>query len=94
MPIYEYKCPQCSECFELKQSFNDKRKVLCHNCGAEAKRVFIPVPIVFKGPGFYVTDSAAEKNKTVGKSDIKKLAETSPKMELKSGEVKTTDKTN
>ncbi len=91
VPIYEYKCTRCSECFELKQSFSDKSTVLCHRCGAEARRVFIPVPIVFKGPGFYVTDSAADKGAAVGRSDLKKMAERSQKTEIKTDSVKTTD---
>lgn len=63
MPIYDYKCERCSACFEVKQSFDDKPSVVCHICGGEAKRIFKPVPIVFKGPGFYVTDTAAEREK-------------------------------
>ena len=94
VPIYEYKCTKCSECFEMKQSFSDKSTVPCHVCGAEAKRVFIPVPIVFKGPGFYVTDSAKEKEKAIDRTDIKKIAENSPKTDIKTGAVKTADTNN
>jgi putative FmdB family regulatory protein len=56
MPIYEYKCDNCSFQFEKKQAFNDEPRLICQKCGAEARRVFSPVPIFFKGPGFYVTD--------------------------------------
>jgi putative FmdB family regulatory protein len=56
MPIYEYKCNDCSFQFEKKQAFNDEPKLICQKCGGEARRVFSPVPIFFKGPGFYVTD--------------------------------------
>lgn len=63
MPVYDYLCERCSACFEMKQSFDDKPRAVCHLCGGEARRIFKPVPIVFKGPGFYVTDSAAEKEK-------------------------------
>ena len=94
VPIYEYKCPRCSECFEVKQSFSDKSTVLCHSCGAEAKRVFIPVPIVFKGPGFYITDCAAEKERTLNKSDNHKTTEKSTKPDIKTEPVKAADKNN
>jgi putative FmdB family regulatory protein len=63
MPIYEYKCSECNECFEKKQSFNDEPVTVCHRCGAKARRVFKPAPIIFKGSGFYVTDHAKDSEK-------------------------------
>lgn len=63
MPIYEYKCTGCDECFEIKQSFNDEPVTVCHRCGKEARRIFKPAPIIFKGSGFYVTDHAKDKEK-------------------------------
>ncbi len=57
MPIYTYKCDFCKCDFELRQSFKDKPAASCPECGENARRVFCPVPIVFKGPGFYTTDS-------------------------------------
>jgi len=63
MPVYEYKCSKCHESFEIKQSFHDKPVTVCHRCGSEARRVFRPAPIIFKGSGFYVTDHAKDKEK-------------------------------
>jgi putative FmdB family regulatory protein len=63
LPVYEYKCENCSCRFELKQSFNDNSAVTCPQCRSSTKRVFSPVPIIFKGSGFYVTDKAAEEGK-------------------------------
>jgi len=57
MPIYEYQCKKCSLRFELKRGFSDNGSSFCPQCGGEARRLFSPVPIIFKGPGFYVTDS-------------------------------------
>lgn len=57
MPIYEYECEKCSLRFELRRRFSDKGSSFCPRCGSEARRIFSPVPIIFKGPGFYVTDS-------------------------------------
>jgi putative FmdB family regulatory protein len=66
LPVYEYKCEDCSCCFELKQGFNDSAVVTCPQCQSSAKRVFSPVPIIFKGPGFYVTDNATDVGKRSG----------------------------
>lgn len=56
MPIYEYECKDCGHRFEKKQGFHDEPKADCPECHSEAKRVFHPAPIIFKGSGFYVTD--------------------------------------
>jgi putative FmdB family regulatory protein len=76
MPIYEYKCDNCSFQFEKKQAFNDEPKLICQKCGGEARRVFSPVPIFFKGPGFYVTDhsSGYSGNYSSTKSDDKPVS--------------------
>ncbi|MCX5994307.1 MAG: FmdB family transcriptional regulator [Chloroflexi bacterium] len=57
MPIYQYSCSKCDNSFELRQGFDDENVVACPKCKCEAKRRFMPVPIIFKGSGFYVTDS-------------------------------------
>ncbi len=57
MPTYQYRCLSCERQFDLRQSFNDQPVADCPECKGVARRVFCPVPIVFKGPGFYVTDS-------------------------------------
>ena len=56
MPIYQYLCPRCNHKFELKQGFNDECHVPCPECNNGARRLFIPVPIIFKGSGFHATD--------------------------------------
>ena len=65
MPTYQYRCLNCNLQFELKQSFNDKPIADCPSCHGIARRLFSPVPIIFNGPGFYITDSRAEKGKGV-----------------------------
>jgi len=57
LPIYEYECSECSHKFELRRSFSDDSPVLCPRCECSARRVFSPVPIIFKGSGFYATDN-------------------------------------
>jgi len=60
MPTYEYRCPKCNLKFEAKRSFSDNNSpVFCTRCGTEAKRLFSAVPVIFKGSGFYITDSRA-----------------------------------
>jgi putative FmdB family regulatory protein len=60
MPIYEYKCKACDLKFEVKRGFSESSGANCPNCQCQAQRIFSPVPIVFKGSGFYVTDNASE----------------------------------
>ncbi len=63
MPTYQYRCLNCNLQFEVKQSFSDKPVADCPGCHGIARRIFCPVPIIFNGPGFYVTDSRNEIGK-------------------------------
>lgn len=60
MPIYEYKCEN-GHVFEVSQRMSDERLTECQVCEAPVKRVFHPVPIHFKGAGFYNTDYGTRK---------------------------------
>ena len=71
MPIYQYRCLNCNLEFELKQSFHDKPIADCPGCHGIARRIFSPVPIIFNGPGFYVTDSRAEKERRCNPEGLK-----------------------
>ncbi len=62
MPTYQYACTECAERLEVVQSFSDEPLTVCASCGGRIRRVFFPVGIVFKGSGFYRTDSRASKN--------------------------------
>src|SRR5262245_57265612 len=57
MPTYEYECLACRQRFERKQSFSDEPVRICPSCGGEVRKVLHPPGIVFKGSGWYVTDS-------------------------------------
>jgi len=61
MPIYEYECGCCRHRFEMKQGFDDESQVMCPQCQGQARRVFHSTPVIFKGSGFYVTDSRKNK---------------------------------
>ena len=58
MPTYEYLCKSCSHRFEQWQRMTDEPLVTCPECGGYIRRVFYPAGIVFKGSGFYKTDSS------------------------------------
>lgn len=96
MPTYVYKCEDCEYTFEARQSFSDDPLTDCPSCDrGDVRRVINNVGIVFKGSGFYITDSRNGKNGHVGMengrsdttaddgSDTKKAdkAETAPKAE-------------
>ncbi len=57
MPTYEYHCDSCDRNFDVVQSFHDDPLETCPTCGSPVRKVFGSVGIVFKGSGFYKTDS-------------------------------------
>ena len=57
MPTYEYACAECGERLEAVQKFSDDPLTECPACAGRLRKVFSPVGIVFKGSGFYRTDS-------------------------------------
>lgn len=57
MPTYQYACTECGEQLEKVQKFSDDPLTVCPNCNGRLRKVFSPVGIVFKGSGFYRTDS-------------------------------------
>jgi len=68
MPIYEYECTKCSHRFEMRKGFRDNGGAPCPQCQSEARRLFSPVPIIFKGSGFYVTDSRGDNHQRLENS--------------------------
>ncbi|GAA3509218.1 FmdB family zinc ribbon protein [Georgenia daeguensis] len=57
MPTYAYRCTVCGNEFEVKQSFSDDALTVCSECGGALRKLFNSVGVVFKGSGFYRTDS-------------------------------------
>lgn len=89
MPTYEYQCQACEAVYELRQGFDAETTHVCEECGkGTAKRVLHAPPVVFKGSGWYVTDSKS-KNSALKDSDSKsdssesKVVEPSPSAESK-----------
>ena len=71
MPTYQYACTECGHAFEQFQSFTDDALTTCPQCRGRLRKVFNAVGVVFKGSGFYRTDSrtAARANGGPGTAD-------------------------
>jgi len=79
MPTYEYACTECGKHIEVVQSMSDAPLATCAICGGRLRKVFSPIGIVFKGSGFYRTDSRGKTTRTepaADKRDKKPAAET------------------
>ena len=61
MPRYDYRCVECDNHFELRQSFSEAGKGTCPQCSGEGRRVYHAVPVIYKGSGFYTTDYGRPK---------------------------------
>ena len=90
MPIYDYHCDHCGHAFSRVQSYSDEPVQKCPKCGKKPRRLIVPAAIVFKGSGWYKTDSRpADKSeakaetkaetKSEGKSEKKSDAKSDPK---------------
>jgi putative FmdB family regulatory protein len=71
VPTYQYTCTECGEPVEAVQKFTDAPLTVCTACGGRLRKVFSPVGIVFKGSGFYRTDSRNGASATATKEKEK-----------------------
>jgi putative FmdB family regulatory protein len=69
VPTYQYACTACDHRFEAVQSFSDASLTTCPACSGALRKVFSSVGIVFKGSGFYRTDSRSGAGSTVANGD-------------------------
>lgn len=89
MPLYDYACTKCGKISEVRHGFDETYQEPCAACGAPLRRVFNPAPVLFKGSGFYVTDS--RRSAAAGKTE-KPKDETSAAIKTESAsETKTSD---
>jgi putative FmdB family regulatory protein len=103
MPIYDYRCDHCGHVFSAVQSFSDEALEKCPNCGKKPRRLISTPAIVFKGSGWYKTDSrpgekssdssssGSEKKSDTTKTDTKTETKSETKSDKKS-ETKAPDK--
>jgi putative FmdB family regulatory protein len=64
VPTYQYSCTECGHFFEAVQSFTDDSLTVCPECEGRLRKVFNAVGVVFKGSGFYRTDSRGSSGGT------------------------------
>ena len=69
MPTYTYTCTACNEMIEKRQSFSDPPLTTCEQCGGALRKVIHPVGIVFKGSGWYITDSRSASSSSANGRD-------------------------
>lgn len=76
MPLYEYRCRQCTSVFEFLQKASDPPIKECPKCGGSLKKVLSPPALRFKGSGFYITDYPRKKGpEKEAKSETKPAGE-------------------
>ncbi|MGN6302593.1 MAG: FmdB family zinc ribbon protein [Angustibacter sp.] len=89
MPTYDYACTQCDHAFEVVQAFTDDALTVCPQCGGRLRKVFGSVGVVFKGSGFYRTDSRSSSSSSSlpasGSSDSKGKSDSSSSSSSSSG---------
>jgi putative FmdB family regulatory protein len=67
VPTYSYACTECGNRFDVVQAFTDDALTTCEQCSGRLRKLFNSVGVVFKGSGFYRTDSReAAKSSTNG----------------------------
>ena len=67
MPTYQYRCTECGEQLEVVQKFSDDPLTECPACQGRLRKLFSPVGVVFKGSGFYKTDSRSSSGSSTRK---------------------------
>lgn len=78
MPTYDYQCRNCGHTIEVIHSMLEEGPTTCERCGGELKRILHPAGIIFKGSGFYKTDSRSASSASVA-SGTKKATPSVPK---------------
>lgn len=83
MPTYQYACTECDHAFEQVQSFSDDALTECPECRGRLRKLFNAVGVVFKGSGFYRTDSRSSASSSDTSSSTKTETKTETKAESK-----------
>lgn len=71
MPTYSYACTDCGDRFDAVQAFTDDALTTCTKCEGRLRKLFNSVGVVFKGSGFYRTDSRDANSKSSGSTAAK-----------------------
>ncbi|MDQ4501954.1 FmdB family zinc ribbon protein [Sinomonas sp. ASV322] len=78
MPTYAYGCKDCGHAFDIVQSFSDSSLSVCPECGGALRKKFNSVGVVFKGSGFYRTDSRSSSTVPAGSTTPASGASSTP----------------
>lgn len=92
MPTYQYRCTSCGEDLEVVQKFTDAALTVCPQCDGELRKVFSPVGVVFKGSGFYATDSRSAKKTSSVDTSTSETARSSTSSEPTTTQADTSEK--
>ncbi|HAA86263.1 MAG TPA: FmdB family transcriptional regulator [Kosmotogaceae bacterium] len=77
MPIYHYTCDDCKDSFEVFQKMSDQPLKVCPSCGGKLQKTISRVGVVFKGKGFYSTDSKGGNGSKSSNRKTEKVTESS-----------------
>jgi putative FmdB family regulatory protein len=94
MPLYDYACTACGRVHEVRHGFGESYDRPCDACGAPVRRIFDAAPVLFKGSGFYATDSrsSAASSKAEKSSEKPKEESAAAKPEAPASEGKAPSK--
>ncbi|EGD41084.1 FmdB family zinc ribbon protein [Nocardioides luteus] len=85
MPTYQYACTECGHAFDQFQSFSDASLTECPECGGKLRKVFSAAGVVFKGSGFYRTDSRSGSSSSTSSTSSTSSSSTSSPAPAASG---------
>jgi putative FmdB family regulatory protein len=91
VPTYQYACTECGHSFDIVQSFSDDSLSVCPECGGRLRKVYNAVGVVFKGSGFYRTDSREKKTSGTSSGDGASTGSAGESASSGSGATKSTD---
>ena len=99
MPTYSYACTECGDRFDAVQAFSDNALTTCPKCNGRLRKLFGNVGVVFKGSGFYRTDSreaakASAKSSSNGSSSSSESTSSTSTSEKSSSEKSSSDKSS
>jgi putative FmdB family regulatory protein len=95
VPTYQYACTACDHRFDAVQSFSDPSLTECPECGGKLRKLYGSVGVVFKGSGFYRTDSRSEsKSKSSASSTTSSSSEKSSSSAASSSSTSSTSSTD
>ncbi len=77
VPTYSYACTECDNRFDIVQAFTDDALTTCQRCSGRLRKIFNSVGVVFKGSGFYRTDSRESAKSSTNGSGEKSSSESS-----------------